>query len=113
MRPCVIELRIASKVNRAYLDADRNILQGISRGTVFDLAEQLNIPIVEEELQPYDLYTADEAFFASTSYCVLPVTRADKRDIADGKPGPITKQLLAAWSENVGLDIVDQAVRFT
>ena len=92
---------------------DRNILQGISRGTVFDLAKQLNIPIVEEELQPYDLYTADEAFFASTSYCVLPVTRADKREIADGKPGPITKQLLAAWSENVGLDIIDQALRFT
>ena len=46
---------------------DRSILQGVSRGTVFDLAKQLNIPVVEEDLQPYDLYTADEAFFSGTS----------------------------------------------
>lgn len=91
---------------------DRNILKGISRGMVFDLAEQLNIPVVEEELQPYDLYTADEAFFSSTSPCVLPVTRVDKRQIGDGKPGQVTQQLLAAWSEHVGLDIVDQASLF-
>ncbi|MCH8062051.1 MAG: aminotransferase class IV [Chloroflexi bacterium] len=91
---------------------DRSILQGISRATVFDLAEQLNIPIVEEELQPYDLYNADEAFFSGTSPCVLPVTRVDKREVGDGKPGPITQQLLAAWSERVGVDIVGQAERF-
>ena len=91
---------------------DTAILQGVSRGMVFDLARQLDIPVVEEDLQPYDLYTADEAFFASTSYCVLPMTVVDKRPIGDGKPGPITNQLLAAWSEAVGLDIVDQAIRF-
>ena len=91
---------------------DRSILQGISRATVFDLAEQLDIPIVEEELQPYDLYNADEAFFSGTSPCVLPVTRVDKREVGDGKPGPITQQLLAAWSERVGVDIVGQAERF-
>ena len=91
---------------------DRNILQGVSRGAVFDLARQLNIPVVEEDLQPYDLYTADESFFSSTSPCVVPVTRVDKRDVADGKVGPITQQLLAAWSETVGLDIVDEALRF-
>ena len=91
---------------------DRAILQGVSRGMVFDLARQLNIPTVQEDLQPYDLYTSDEAFFASTSPCVLPVTQVDRRSIGDGKPGPITQQLLAAWSEAVGLDIVDQALRF-
>ena len=92
---------------------DRTILQGVSRGMVFDLANQLNIPIVEEDLQPYDLYTADEVFFSGTSHCMLPVTRVDKRQIGDGKPGPVTQQLLAAWSETVGLDIVDQALRFS
>ena len=90
---------------------DETILQGISRGAVLDLAEQLQIVHTEEELQPYDLYTADEAFFCSTSYCVMPMTVADKRDIGDGKPGPITQQLLAAWSEMVGVDVVDQAVQ--
>ena len=91
---------------------DRAILQGVSRGMVFDLARQLDIPVVEEDLQPYDLYTADEAFFTTTSPCVLPVTKADNREVGDGKPGPITQQLLAAWSEAVGLDVVDQALRF-
>ena len=91
---------------------DKAILKGVSRGTVFDIADQLGIPCVEEDLQPYDLYTADEAFFASTSYCVLPMTQVDQRNIGDGKPGPVTKQILAAWSEMVGVDIVDQALRF-
>ena len=65
---------------------DRSILQGVSRETVFDLARQLNIPLVEEDLQPYDMYNADEAFFASTSLCVLPLTVVDKREIGDGRP---------------------------
>ena len=91
---------------------DRSILQGISRGMVFDLANQLDIEVVEEDLQPYDLYTADEVFFTGTSPCVLPVTRVDKRQVSDGKPGRITQQLLAAWSERVGVDVVGQAQRF-
>ena len=42
--------------------ADRALLQGVSRGMVFDLARQLDIPVTEEHLRPYDLYTSDEAF---------------------------------------------------
>lgn len=90
---------------------DTSILQGVSRSFVFDLARQLDIPIVEEDLQPYDLYTADESFFSSTPFCVLPVTTVDKREIGDGEPGPIFKQLISAWSEHAGLDIWDQAQR--
>jgi hypothetical protein len=44
--------------------------------------------------------------------CVLPVTQVDKRQINDGKPGPLTRQLLSEWSETVGLNIVEQAQRF-
>jgi len=91
---------------------DRGVLQGVSRAMAFDLARDLGIPIVEEDLQPYDLYTADEAFFSSTSPCVLPVTRADRRQVGDGIPGPIVGRLLAAWSETVGVNIVEQALRF-
>ena len=91
---------------------DNALLQGVSRLAITELAGQLGIPMVEEELQPYDVYTADEAFFCSTPFCLLPVSRVDNRDISDGNvPGPATSQLLAAWSEQVGLDIVDQAVR--
>ena len=91
---------------------DSDLLQGVSRATVLELAEQLDIAVSEEDLQPYDLYTADEAFLATTPWCVLPVTKADNRAVGDGKPGPIVGQLLAAWSERVGTDIVDQAERF-
>ena len=88
---------------------DSSLLQGISRGTVVEVAERLGIPVVTEELQPYDLYTADEAFLTNTPVCALPMTKVDNREIGDGKPGPITLQILAAWSELVGLDIADQA----
>ena len=88
---------------------DGSTLQGVSRMTLLELAGQLGIPTAVEPLQPYDVYTADEAFLCSTPYCLLPVGRADNRQIGDEVPGPVTRQLLAAWSEMVGLDIVDQA----
>ena len=90
---------------------DRSVLQGISRMTLLELADQLGIPTSEEDLQPYDVYTADEAFLCSTPYSLLPVGMADNRQIGEEVPGPITKQLLAAWSERVGVDIVDQIVQ--
>ena len=90
---------------------DKHILQGVTRGVILELAEQLGIPRSEEDLQPYDFYTADEAFIASTSPCVMPMTRVDGRTVGDGKPGPIVKQLLAGFGELVGVDIVDLAKR--
>ena len=90
---------------------DTNILQGISRQVVFELAEQLGIPLVEEDLQPYDAYTADEAFLTNSDYQLLPVASIDKRRVRHEVPGPISNQLLAAWSELVGVDIVGQALQ--
>jgi len=92
--------------------SDRSVLQGVSRGMVFELAKGSGIPIVEEELQPYDLYNASEAFLSSTSPCVLPVTRVDGRQVGRGVPGPVVHRLLAAWSEVVGVDIVQQALTY-
>ena len=88
---------------------DRATLAGISRDTVIELAGTLGICATEEDLQPYDLYTADEAFFCSTPFAIFAVPQVDRRDIGDGNPGPVTQQLLAAWSEFVGLDIAEQA----
>ena len=90
---------------------DRSSLQGVSRMTVMEIADALGIPAAEDDLQPYDLYTADEAFFCSTPYCILPVGRIDNRRIGERAPGPVASQILAAWSERVGLDIVDQLRR--
>ena len=89
---------------------DRSILQGMARQDALELAQKMGIPTLEEDLQPYDAYTADEVFLTNTIYCVLPVSRIDNRSIEGEVPGPITQKLLAAWSETVGMDIVDQAL---
>lgn len=88
----------------------RAILEGVSRATVLELCAQLGIPHREELLQPYHAVVADEAFVTSTPYSMLPVTRFNGRDVGDGRPGPVTARLLDAWSELVGVDIVDQAL---
>ena len=80
---------------------------------VIDLADRLDIPLVEEDLQPYDLYTADEVFFTRTTPGIVPVAKIDNRTIGDEEvPGPVTTQLLSAYSELVGLEIVDQAAHY-
>lgn len=88
-----------------------NCLAGISRQTVIELAGELAIPVREARLQVYDFYTADEVFFTSTPYCIMPATRFNGLPVGDGCVGLVTKRLLAAWSERVGLDIVAQAQR--
>ena len=91
---------------------DRSILQGVSRGSIIELARQLDIPVVEEDLQPYDLYTADEVMFTRTSPRIMPVNQVDNRPVGDEVPGPVTRQLLAGLSEMTGVDIVEQALYY-
>jgi branched-chain amino acid aminotransferase len=88
-----------------------NALAGITRETVLELAQQLGIETAETLLQPYDLYTADEVFFTSTPYCLMPATRFNGLPVGDGQVGSVTKQILAAWSGLVGMDIVGQALQ--
>ncbi len=89
----------------------RNALAGLSRATVLELAADLGIPTQVEDFQLYDIYTADEAFFTSTPYCIMPATRINGLPVGDGQVGSVTQRLLAAWSERVGMDIVAQAMR--
>ncbi len=88
-----------------------NCLAGISRQTVMELADDLGIDVQEARLQVYDFYTADEVFFTSTPYCIMPATRFNGLPVGDGRVGPVTNRLLAAWSALVGVDIVAQAQR--
>lgn len=88
-----------------------NCLAGISRQTVMELADDLGIEVHEARLQAYDFYTADEVFFTSTPYCIMPATRFNGLPVGDGRVGPVTNRLLAAWSAMVGVDIVAQAQR--
>jgi len=93
------------------------ILPGISLRALVGLAEELNIPCVERDFRPEELLAADEVLLTSTSVCVLPVVRIDGQTIGGpsagkGRPGPIYRQLLAAWSKEVGVDIAEQARQF-
>jgi branched-chain amino acid aminotransferase len=89
----------------------RNALAGLSRATVLELAAELGIATEVTDLQLYDIYTADEAFFTSTPYCIMPATRINGLPVGDGKVGETTQRLLAAWSKLAGMDIVGQAMR--
>ena len=90
----------------------RNILRGISRQYVMELAGNLGITVRQKNIELYDVVNADEAFYTSTPMCMLPCTQINGSPIGSGKPGPITESLLDAWSRNVGVDIVAQAKRF-
>jgi branched-chain amino acid aminotransferase len=89
---------------------DRNVLGGITKAVIFDLAKQLGVEIVEGDYTPYDLYNAEEAFLASTSPTFVPVRTVNGAKIGKGAPGPVTVRLIAAWNKMVGMDIVDQAL---
>jgi len=88
-----------------------NCLAGISRETAMQLARDLDIRVEATELQPYDLYTADEVFFTSTPYCIMPATKFNGLPVGDGHVGPLTQRLLGAWSKLVGMDITEQAMK--
>ncbi len=90
----------------------RSAQAGISRATVLELAANLGIPTQVTDFQPYDIYTADEAFFTSTPYCIMPATKFNGLPVGDGTVGTISKRLLQAWSELVGVDIVAQGLSF-
>ena len=85
-----------------------NILQGISRMVVMELAQELGIPFKERDFQVFNVINADEAFTATTPVCAMPVTQINGLPIADGQPGPIYRRLMEAWSREVDLDIVQQ-----
>lgn len=89
-----------------------NILRGVSRQACIEFATLLNIPVQETDIEPYDVREATEAWFTSTPICMLPITRFNFHPIGNGNPGPIYNQLLAAWSEEVGLDIAQQARQY-
>lgn len=88
------------------------VLPGISQAFLFALAEQLGVSRREADILPEELLAADEVFLTSTSVCLLPVVKVDERPIGAGTPGAMYRQLLAEWSDRVGIDVAAQARRF-
>jgi len=75
------------------------ILEGITRQVVLELAQEMNLPVREDMLTLYDVYSADECFLTGTAAEIVPVSTVDGRIVGDGKPGPITKRLMERFKE--------------
>lgn len=80
-------------------------LYGITRGVVMNLARESGLEVSETNLTRYDLFNADECFLTGTGAELIPVVKIDGRVIGAGRPGPVTRSLVAkyhALTENSG-----------
>jgi len=82
---------------------DAGILEGITRETVIEIAQQLGITVREIPLTRHDVYVADECFLTGSAAEVIPVVKVDGRAIGSGKPGTITQDLRANFQQLVRL----------
>lgn len=76
-------------------------LDGITRNTIFQFAEELGIEVREKRITRDEVYIADEAFFTGTAAEVTPIREVDNRMIGEGKRGPITEQLQTMYFDQV------------
>ena len=81
-------------------------LNGITRQSVIEIAQNLGIEVQEKDLLFDELVNADEAFFSGTAVEITPITNLDKSDIGEGLRGPVTEMLQSKYSEIVcGKDV--------
>ena len=77
-----------------------NILEGITRDSVMQLARQeLHLDVVERSIDRSELYVSDEAFLTGTAVEVAPITKVDHRPVGSGAIGPVTAALRALYGE--------------
>lgn len=73
------------------------VLRGITRQTVFDICQTLQLDCVSNDVSPDQLVCSDEVFVTSTAGGIMPVTRIDDQKIGSGIPGKITGQITGAY----------------
>lgn len=76
-------------------------LQGITRETVLEIAEEMGLETREEFFSLYDVYGADEAFITGTAAEIGPVVDVDERMIGDGNPGKVTREIMGRFRDLV------------
>ncbi len=74
-------------------------LAGITAQLAIKLAKNLGYDVVETNITPFQLFTADEVFFTGTAAEIVPIREVNKRQIGNGSPGPVTKKLMAAFQK--------------
>jgi len=78
-----------------------SILEGITRESVIEIANDEGIKVIEERFTRDELYIADEAFFTGTAAEVTPIRMVDGRSIGTGRPGKMTKRVQSLFFDIV------------
>jgi branched-chain amino acid aminotransferase len=76
-----------------------DILEGITRSSILQIAKDLNVPIKQRSIDRSELYIADEMFMCGSSARLTPVLSVDKRQVGSGRPGAITKKISELYKE--------------
>jgi len=79
--------------NSGIFTPDHGVLKGITRQSVFDLAYELNIPIIKKSISIEELKSASELFASSTAGGIMPITKVSGMNIGKGNVGNITRRL--------------------
>ncbi len=82
-------------------DEESGILPGITRETILELAPQLGINTLEQDISLNELSQAEEAFLTNSLIEVMPLTELAGKAIGSGRPGPLTRRLMAAYKKLV------------
>ena len=76
-----------------YTPRDHTVLNGITRQTIIDISDDLDLEVFEKDISVDDVKEADEAFFTGTAAEVTPVVQVDQSKIGDGMTGKITRKI--------------------
>jgi branched-chain amino acid aminotransferase len=82
-------------------DLSAGALNGITRNTVFHIAKDLGLEIVQKRITRDEIYICDEAFFTGTAAEVTPIRELDRIEIGAGSRGPITEKIQTAFFDIV------------
>jgi len=91
--------------NGVLYTAGTGVLEGITRAIILDLVQQRQLPLCLEPLQVNEIPTLTEAAISSSSRGLLPVVQIDETIIGNGKPGPVTCQLMTAYETFVAAHV--------
>lgn len=89
---------------------DHNILNGVTRESVINLAEQSELEFEKGSYELGDVLQADEAFITSTVETILPVASIDGVALKKSVPGPVTMEIIRSWNRLTGTDLVLQGI---
>ena len=83
---------------------DSGILPGITREVILEMAPQMGIDTVDDNIELGELYQAEEVFLTNSIMEIMPFTEIDGKAIGSGRPGPLTRRLMTAYTELVAVE---------